>query len=285
MAQVPRTGLFQYLMWGAGAATSDSGLVDGGDLQLDPAVRLRLGIGGTEIRRGGVVVPGGSMTAYITATNESLFAAAFRASYPRGALTALEFEGGMDAYALLYHNAWITDAQINYARGDGLKGTVSWGAMTASYNSTGGSQGEEANSSIEDYEFVIEFEDEEYHVNEVGISVANNVVFETSGNTKTAGFERFPTVRAVGAEALTVAFSTDTPLPIATLGMYTKCQPTDLAISLVGTGCADVVHIDLTDLIASEAATMAFVDASTLGGFAYGFAGSAWNGSLSWSWT
>lgn len=285
MAQVPRTGLFQYLMWGAGAATSDSGLVDGGDLQLDPAVRLRLGIGGTEIRRGGVVVPSGSMTAYITATNESLFAAALRASYPRGDLTELEFEGGMDEFALLYHDAVITDAQINYRRGDGLKGTVNWGAMSVGYNATGGEQGEEAEESIEDYEFVITFEDNEYHVNEVGISIANNVVFETSGNTKAVGFERLPTVRAIGAEQLTVAFSTDVPLPLGTLGMYSKCQPSDLGMVLTGTGCSDVVTLSLTDLIASEAVTMGFVDASTLGGFAYGFAGSAYNGSLAWAWT
>jgi hypothetical protein len=281
---MPHTGLFQYLKFGEGAASTGAGIVDGGDLQLDPQVRVRLGIGGTESRRGGVVVPSGSASMYITATNQELFAAALRDSYPRGDLTALEIEGGTDAWALQYHACWITDAQIDYARGDGLKGTVNWSGMTVGYNGEGSSQPEEANATIEDYEFVVQFEEEEFNVNEVGISIANNCIFETSGNTPTEGFERLPRLRNVGAEDLTVSFSTDDPLPLGALDMYGQCMPTDLEITLVGTGCNDQVTMELTDLMPSDAVTMAFVDASTLGGFAYGFQGSAWNGSLGWAW-
>jgi hypothetical protein len=284
MAQAPRAGLFQYLKWGTGSADTDAGLVNGGDLNLNPDLRQRLGIGGTVSRRGGVVVPEGSMTAYVTHTNQALFAAALRASYPRGALTEHEFEGGMDEFALAYHEAVITDMTLNYTRGEGLQGTLSWGGMTASYNDTGGSQGEEANPTFEDYEFVVEFESNEYYVNECSITLGNNVSFHTSGNTKSAGFERFPTHRTIGAEDLSVSFATDIPLPMSELAMYDQCQADDLEIVLTGTGCAHTLTLTLTDLMLSDAVTMAFVDASTIGGFGYGFVGDAWNGSLDWGW-
>lgn len=285
MPQSPVSGLFQWLKYGTGtSADSATGLVDGGDLNINPDLRKRLGIGGTEIRRGGVVVPMGSASMYVTDTNQALFAAGLRASYPRGALTELEFAGGTDAWQLLYHDAVITDLALDYVRGDGLKGTVNWGAMTPGYSATGSSQAEEANESIEDYEFVITFEDSEYYVNECRIAIANNVEFYTSGNTKAAGFERCPTHRTYGAEILTVGFNTDIPLPIGTLGLYDQDMPTNLGIVLTGTGNDNTITLTLANLAPSEAVAMNMVDHSTIVGWASGFAGSSWAGSLTWGW-
>ena len=286
MAQAPRSGLFQYLKWGAVSANTSAGVVDGGDLNINPDLRVRLGIGGTEIRKGGVVVPMGTATAYITDTNQALFGAAgIRASYPRGALTDYEFEGGLDEFAILYHDAIITDWSINYSRGDGLKGTVNWGALGVGYNATGGSMTEETAESLEDYEFVIEYESNQYYVNELSISGANNVTFLTSGNTKTAGQRRLPTHYVVGAEELTVGLSTDIPLPLSGMNMYEDCIPGNLGIVATGTGCDNTAVITLTNLAPSEAVQMSFVDASTEAGFGYGFRGSSWDGSFAWSWT
>jgi hypothetical protein len=285
MAQGPVSGLFQWLRYGTGAtADQPTGLVDGGDLNLNPDLRKRLGIGGTEVRKGGVVVPMGSASMYVTDTNQALFAAGLRTSYPRGGLTELEFAGGANAFAWLYHDAVITDMTLAYARGDGLKGTVAWGALGFGYNETGGTQAAEAGETLEDYEFVIKFEGDEYYVNAWSASIGNNVSFFTSGNTKVVGAERLPTHRIYGAEEATFAFSTDVPLPLADLGIYELCMPTDLEITLVGTGCDNTMTITVANLAPSEAATMAFVDNSTIVGYAYGFAGSAAAGSLSWLW-
>ena len=286
MAQAPRSGLFQYLKWGASSANTSAGVVDGGDLNINPDLRVRLGIGGTEIRKGGVVVPMGTATAYITDTNQALFGeAGIRASYPRGALTTYEFEGGLAEFAILYSDAVLTDWSITYSRGDGLKGSVNWGALGVGYNATGGSMTEEVNESLEDYEFVIEFEDNQYYVNELAISGANNVTFLTSGNTKAAGQRRLATHYVVGAEELTVGLSTDIPLPLSGMKMYEDCMPGDLGIVATGTGCANSVVITLTDLAPSEAVQMSFVDTSTEVGFGYGFRGSSWGGSFAWNWT
>lgn len=286
MAQAPRSGLFQYLLWGASSANTSAGVVDGGDLNINPDLRVRLGIGGTEIRKGGVVVPMGTATAYITDTNQALFGeAGIRASYPRGDLATYEFEGGLDEFAILYSDAIVTDWSINYSRGDGLKGTVNWGALGVGYNAIGGSMTEETAESLEDYEFVIEYQGEEYYVNELSISGANNVTFLTSGNTKVAGQRRLPTHYVVGAEELTVGLSTDIPLPLSGMKMYEDCMPGDLGIVATGTGCANTAVITLTNLAPSEAVQMSFVDVSTEAGFGYGFRGSSWDGSFAWSWT
>lgn len=290
MAQAEITGLFQWLEFALagyiGTDPSGLGVVDGGNLELPPNTRRRLGIGGTEHRRGGLVIPGGTATFYVTATNEGLLGYCQRASYPRGALTELDFAGGGDGWDVTYTTAVITTWSIDYAQDEGLKATVNWQSLLAEEGETGGTMDAETNQDFEDYEFVCAFEEEEYGVNAFSISGNNNVTFKGAADTKVADTLRFPTHYVYGVEDLTMSLTTDRPIAKADLGLLDDCLPTDLGFVATGTNCiGDVVVLTLTDLAPADPLTFGLVDPNTPAGWGYGFMGSAADGSLGFALT
>lgn len=282
MAQAAINGLFQWLKWGTASADTSIGVLTGGDLATDPDARQRTGAGGTEMRRGGLVKIGGNATFDITATNQGLIAAALRASYPRGALTPVFLAGGADDWALQYDSAWITDASIDYAQGAGLKGSVTWGGLTIA-TCAGSSMGAEANLSLEDYEFVITVEGVEYGVTACGIKIANNVSFSSNANTASAGQKRWPKVRRLGLEVLTLDVTCDTPIPQATLDIWDDLLPANIDAVLVGTNGTDTFTGTLSNL-QPTAPSFGFVDANSAAEWKYGFRGSSVAGSMTWAW-
>lgn len=286
MAQAEITGIFQYLKYGTGvSADTDTGIIDGGDMNINPDTRRRLGIGGTEIRRGGMIVPGGSASMYVTDTNQALNALALRASYPRGALTELEFEGGADAWEIAYHDCVITDASWDYSQGEGFKSTLTWGSYDLpDEGTTGGAQAAETALDFEDYEFVITFGGSEYGVNSASLALTNNVTFKGAADTKLATEKRIPTHFVYGIEELTLGLTTDRPLPSATVGLYDDVMPVNLGVVLVGSNGTNTLTITLTDLIAADPLTFGFVDSNAAVGWSYGFMGKAAAGSMTWGW-
>jgi len=285
MAQAEITGLFQFLDYAlAGYIGSDPvsmGVVDGGNLELPPATRRRLGIGGTEHRRGGLIIPGGTASFYVTDTNWDLLGYAQRASYPRGALAELDFRGGGDGWDVTYTTAVITTWTIDYAQDEGLKAKINWQSLLAEEGDTGGAMDAEGEQDFEDYEFVCEFESEEYGINAFSISGNNNVTFKGAADTKAEDTLRFPTHYVYGVEDLTMSLTTDRPLPAATTGIIRDCLPVDLGFVATGTNCAgDVVVITLADLAPADPLTFGLVDPNTPAGWSYGFMGSAAAGSL-----
>ena len=273
MPQTEGTGLFQFLKWGTESLNGATGLVTGGGLSINPQPRTRLGIGGLAQRRGGLIVPGGSAEMYLSATNSDLIAAAFRASYPRGALTELLIEGGADAWSVSYETAVIQTLGIEYSQDEGLRTNIEWGALFPE-ETTGSTQAAEANTNFEDYEFVITFEEEEYGVTDFSVSLNNNVTWRTDADTKDSGKLRLPTHYIYGVESCEISLTTNRPIPESVLLALADCQPNDLEAFLTGTNCAgDVVELELTNLIAGEN-THGFVDPNTAMQWAYNFEGS-----------
>ena len=286
MAQGEVTGIFQYLKYGTGAsADTATGIIDGGDLNINPDTRVRLGIGGTEIRRGGLIVPAGSASMYVTATNQALCEYAQRASYPRGALTELEFEGGADEWEIKYHDCVLTDLSVDYAQGEGLKATITWGSYDLpDEGTTGGTQAAESALDFEDYEFVITFEGVEYGVSAASLALTNNVTFKGAADTKLATEKRFPTHYVYGLEELTLGITCDRPLPAATLGLYDDVMPEDLGVILIGSNGTNTLTLTLINLIGADPLSFGFVDSNTPVEWSYGFRGKSATGSLTWGW-
>ena len=286
MAQAEVSGIFQYLKYGTGAsADTATGIIDGGDMNINPDTRRRVGIGGTEVRRGGLLVPGGSASMYVTGTNQALNALALRATYPRGALTELEFEGGADEWEIKYHDCVITDASWDYAQGEGFKSTLSWGSKDLpDEGTTGGTQDAEGALTFEDYEFVITFEGVEYGVSAASLALTNNVTFKGAADTKVATEKRLPTHYIYGIEELTLGITTDIPMPSATVGLYDDVMPEDLDVVLIGSNGTNTLTLTLSDLIAADPLTFGFVDSNSPVAWSYGFMGTAATGSLTWGW-
>lgn len=286
MAQTEVTGLFQYLKFAAHPAAPDAaiGLIDGGDVNLDPATRRRLGIGGVELRRGGMTVQEGGAEFYVTDTNQALCAAALRESYPRGALTAYNFEGGADEWTLGHIKCYINTFAFNYARGEGFKATLGWGGEKPYYGTDGGTMTAETNDDFEDWEFAISFGGTEYGITTVGISGNNNGSWDMTGDEGDSGYLRSPRRYVYGAEDLTVAVSAERPLPMGTLNMYMQDQPTDLGLVLTGNNGTNTLTLTLADLTPADPLSFGFVDPNTAAEWTYGFMGSAWGGSLTWGW-
>ena len=261
MAQGEGTGLFQYLKWGTSSATTGTGLVTGGDLTINPQPRKRRGIGGQNIRRGGQIVPSGNAEMYVTKTNFALLNYGMRATYPYGALTSLAIEGGADQWGRAYAGARIEEGGLDYARGEGLKGSVKWGALSVAAAS-GGAQLTETNLDFEDYEFVIELEGAQFGINALSIKWNNNLEWRAGADTKAAGSLRRPTHHIYGPEDLTVELTADRPFTDATLTLLTDLMASDLGITAVGDNGTDTCTITLVNLIAGEN-SHGFVDPTT----------------------
>ncbi len=293
MAQLVRTGLFQFLKWDdyttpKGYATT--GVVDGGNLTIEPGTRKRIGISGAEVRKGGVITPAGSATFYITATNVDILTDyGLRASYPRGVLKPINFQGGLDEFYWTYTGALIGSFTIDWAVGEGIKSTIDWQSLNIKEETAPAVTvfNTETNEGFEDYEFAITFGGISYSVQSLSISVNNNVSVHSSGDDKTANTKRFPERLIYGAEELTVSLTTALPIPHSVLGTYIDCQPDNLGAVLTGTNaCKDeTLTITLTNLMQSDASSMGFVDHATAASFDYGFIGSSEAGSLAISYT
>jgi hypothetical protein len=283
MAQEPITGLWQWLHWGTASADTPVGVLTGGALPLNPDARSRMGSGGNIMRRGGVVQIGGNATFDVTATNQGLVAAGFRASYPRGALTEVYIAGGADQWGVQHDAAWITQGSINYSQGQGLQASVTWGGLAYATHA-GDEMDPEANLSLEDYEFVVSFEGAEYGVTAVTINVSNNCSFKNNANPKAAGQKRWPNVRRYGAEVVTVDLTTDIPLPQATLDLAEDLLPSNLGMVLTGTNGTDSLVVTLTSLQPNNE-DFGFVDANSDVAWTYGFNGNSRAGCVDWAWS
>lgn len=283
MAQKQLTGLFQWLKFGTSSADTGTGILTGGALNLDAQVRRRIGVGGNERRRGGVVVPGGSATFLLSATNIALLQAGLRASYPRGALTALEIEGGADVWARAYSDAIITTASIAYERDSAVTATVNWQSLDVD-TGTGSSQPAETNDVFEDYEAIIAggtyMGSDEYSVNGLTIDWDNQVSFYSNANTKATGSVRKPQFYVYGTEQLSVRLTTDVPIDDSVLDGWADCLPINLDLALVSENCAgNTLAIALSNL-AFATDEHSFQGVETLAGWQYTFQGSAYAGSL-----
>jgi hypothetical protein len=284
MAQGHVTGLMQYLLWGVSTPTSGTGVVSGGDLSVDPDARQRQGIGGQEIRRGGLCKFGGKADLYVTALNQALCAYGLRASYPSGALTVLQLEGGADEWGRQYTDALITDLGLDFAQGEGFKASLGWGSLGIAASS-GGAMVAETNLDLEDYEWVVSFGGTEYSVQAFGIKVNNNVTFKSAADTKTANQKRWPQWANTGAEELTVDLTTELPLPAATLDLWEDLLPSNLGAVMTGSNGTNTLALTLTNLQPSGPESFGLVDSNTPVQWKYAFRGSSYSGSLAWAWS
>lgn len=283
MAQSQITGLFQYLLWGTVTPTSGTGVITGGDLSVNPDARQRLGIGGQEIRRGGLCSFAGQAELLVSEQNQALVALGLRASYPRGALTSFMIEGGADEWGRQYTSAVMEELRLTYAQGEAFKAGLSWGALGIAATS-GNTQAAETNLDFEDYDFTVLVLGAEYSVQSFNVSVNNGVMWRTSGDAKTATQKRWPQYYLMGPEVLTCELTTAIPLPSATLDFWDDTLPSNLTASLTGSNGINTLTLSLTNLQPAGAERMGFVGNETEVGWTYSFRGSSASGSLSWGW-
>jgi hypothetical protein len=286
MPQAETSGLFQYLKWGTSAADKGFDVQTGGDLTNDPDFRRRIGVGGTEIRRGGLIKIGGKADFEIGPSNADLVGYGFRGSYPRGALQALKFEGGADAWGVAYPAAYITDGSIDYSQGGGLKCSLSWGGLTLPTRTAGSTIIAAVAGGFEDYQCDVTIGGGSYSVESFAIKWTNNVSFHGSGTAGVAGSLRAPKFVLFGVEELTVDVSTFKPIPGTVDDVLYDCLAADLALGLTAEGCeGDELTIALTNMMMSGPEGMGFVDSNSPVSWKYAFAGSALTGSLAWTYT
>lgn len=278
MAQKIATGLFQFCEYTIGEAAVTTGVQTGGDLTINPQPRQRNGIGGTSIRRGGLIVPSGNAEFYLTATNLTLLTAGLRASYPKGALTGLDISGGMNAWSRDYGGAVIEEFGLNYSRDEGLKANVKWGALSVA-EGAGGTQAAVTDLDFEDHDFTITVGGKSIGVSNVEIKGKNNVSWRSNGDAKVAGSIRMPTHCVYGLEELTVDITADLPFAIADLGLLEDDLPDNLGCVLTGSNGVSVCTITLTNLMPGEN-SHGYVDANTAADYKQSFIGDPAAGSL-----
>jgi hypothetical protein len=273
MAQSEGTGLFQFLKWGSGSsADTGTGIITGGSVGVSAEPRVRTGIGGVSVRRGGLITPRGSADMYVTGGNAGLIAEAFRDSYPRGDLSKLVIEGGADEWSLAYSTALIETLSFTYSQGEGLRASIAWGALEVDEGS-GSSQIADSSPDFEDYEFTCKIGGAEYGVTDFTCAIDNHISWLTAADTKTAGKKRLPTHAVVGAETSTASITTSVPILKAALGWLADC-PTEASIVLDGTNCSgDQVTVTLTNLMVGDI-DHSFVDGDSPYGWDYSFVGS-----------
>jgi len=282
MAQTEVSGLFQWLKFGTAAADTGTGVVDGGDLRLNPNLRSRFGIGGQQTRKGGVVDGGGAASFYITNTNVTLAQALLRASYPRGAITELELEGGADEWAIDYSTCPLVSGRIYQPRDDAFRADVVWGSQTPAAGS-GSSAIAEGAVGIDDYEWTCEFEEDEYGILDFAIDINNNVTFGRSKDTVAASSKRLSNYYIYGVENLSVQMTCGRPLPIGTLGTIADELATDLGALFTGVGPDYTATLTLTNLAQSDFGH-SWVDNNSQVLWTYTFTGDGQNGSLDFDW-
>ena len=285
MAQLETTGLWQWAAWGDAdsSPSASSGVVTGGDLALNPNLREYLGIGGQHMRRGGIVAAEPSITTILSASTQGLVDYALRSAYPRGALTAMRVIGGADNWGMDYNNAYINTLGLSCSADGNAVLSVAWAAMIPGVGS-GGAQAAETALSMEDWQWVVEFEDNEYGVREWGFELGNNVTLGRSMDTVAPGARRLPNYALLGVEDLTVTLATGRPIPLATTGAISDALPTDLAMTLTGINETDTCVVTLTDLALTNAGAP-FVGANDQVLWPYEFKGNSQDGSLDWSWS
>lgn len=284
--QEPRSGLFQWLVWGpADPPTSGFGVVSGGDLSANPQGRRRVGIGGNEHRRGGLNEYQGSATFNVSESNQELIGKGLRATYPRGALDPLYIAGGADDFDRYYQRAYLTEVSLEYSQNEALRATVAWGALDWADDFPGSKvMPAEDKDDFEDYEFICLFEGQEYHVQAFSLRWTNNFGFHGSGNTK-VGLKRDPQFVIYGYEDLSFGLTTAEPIPLTTTSFYADCPPDNLGSILTGTNCdGKVLTLTLSRLMMNAPEVFGLKGPNDLIDYGYGFFGSAALGSLNWGW-
>jgi len=250
MPQAPVTGIFEDFAWDATAASPavpahGLSILTGGDTSIDADGRDRTGTSGRVIGKGGVLKLGGSADFYMTVQEDDLIQAAFRATYPRGALDPMMFWGGTDAWGLLYRNAVVDTLGITYAEREGLKASLAYSSLDVEEYTTGIYGGVPA-ENFEEWEFVVTINIVEYHVVGFGANLTNNVSYRRSGNTPPT-IVRAPNIRYMGIEEVSGDITMAVPVPLATSGLIAAPLPHNHAMNLIGTnGVGDTCEIDIT---------------------------------------
>ncbi len=287
MPQEELTGLFQFLHWGAnelGPAATSCGIVDGGDIPTNTDPRIRQGIGGNNIRRGGLVKPGGTGSFYLTDTNQGLVEYGIRPAYPRGVLPAFSMHGGSDQWDRFYETYLMNEWGLSYSEGEGLKADITWGALTMVPGLGGGSMADEIADDFEDYEGVISIDAVEYGIQSMDLRVNNNILWKTAADTKVPGFIRQPLFALWGREDLTVSFTLGRPIPYASMGLVADDLIINIGAIATFTNLTNTFTLIFQNLM-TENEGFGFVDANTQAGWPIDFIGDSRNGSIaSWGW-
>jgi len=282
MAQLETSGMFQYLKGGLLTPDTGFGLVNSGGLDVNPDPRRRTGIGGNELRKGGLIATEFNTTFYVTATNQAFVGYGLRATYPRSEPAVFQAEGGTDEWGLQYVDCMIGEGSLEYSQGEGLRCAISARSMDIG-ETNGGDMPEETNDDFEDYEFTLAVGEDYYGITALSVKWNNKVRYSSSGDPKAAGSRRKPLVRRVGLEELTVDLTTGRPLPTAMLALWGDHLPNDLTITAVGDNDTNQVTLPLTRLQPGKKGH-GLVDADSDAEWKYSFKGSSRSGSLAWQW-
>ena len=285
MAQEPTTGLFQWFKIGTSAANAGLGLITGGDMSSNPGTKRILGVGGTEVRVGGMLTLGASVTVAVGGDNQEYIAGGFRASYPRGALTKYKLAGGTDAWGRAYADAVVLDGSLSYKQDSQLSATLNYGAVSIA-EAAGSTMPAMAEDILMDWQVAVEIEGVDYMVKSLDLKWNNNVAFKKAGKAKVAGTMRTPDYMTVGIEDLSVDLVLAKPIPTSVDSVLYDCLADDLTIILTATSCnGDALELTLDNLMQQGDNRHSLVDPNTDAEWPYSFMGSSYAGSMTWEWT
>ena len=294
---MPRLGILQWAKWGLTApATVGFGILPGAECFEDPDVRIRTGGGGLLAAKGGLWAGGVSAAYYVSGTNESLAATAFRASYPRGALTPVCISVGDEAAGKQFSSCYTSGltcawrASSDEGGGGPLVAKQTFRALWVD-DVAGSAMIAEPNLDFEDYECVVTLPlglggKAEAKASSVVIEVANVVVGYQSGDTKATGYERFPETLLVGQEMVRVRVRALERL--AEMGTTVRAAVMDLqqSVGLVFTNSAgNALSLSLGSMVCTADGNEV-VGSNKMVEYEYGFGmAQAAVGTLSWLYT
>ena len=197
------TGAVQYVLTGASYDTAVA-IVSGGSWGEDANVATREGIGGV-----GVIVPGLQMYRasfdVVPVDANCLLDKVLRASYPAGALTAVQLELGDDELGI-QDGGWLVDA-CEFAMSVEEPLSISYDVVTPSKVTKTSGAGEvgfpgyiPGDTTVEWYNGDVTIGGSSYDCRAITGRVRNNLMPRPTLDTKTSGSRRYPEALDVGPE-------------------------------------------------------------------------------------
>jgi hypothetical protein len=215
-------GQGQYLDWGTGSSTSASvGLVVGGDAPgaPDSPINHREGIYAQDVMAGGMLEYNRSFDFLPRGTNDAtLIGYALRSSFTAPTLTDLCFEGGhASEHGWKHTGCKIDEIELTQAVGDALQCSLTYQGTGGTRQDSPSPQSAETGKTYEWFKSDVAIDAGNYDVQEITVTVANNLEVYSDLDSKSENSERKPTGIKVGSEVVTCSLVMLTPANHSTL--------------------------------------------------------------------
>ena len=250
------TGFVQFFEWDEadGGAYGSSGLVLGGGLGLNSPDNRRPGIGAQAAWSAGGIDARVSPEVGVTAASKPLILHAVRASYPAGALQALDLRVGTAQYDWLLEDAVINSLRLSGAPEDPLRATFDIVALLATEAAAGGEEAA-VGTLLDWYHGSVLFGADPYDCRSFQAELNNNVTPRFNLDAKTPTAARFPGVLSLGDELVTLRLNLGEKLAYDVLA---DTPARNVAVTIEYTDGVTTVTLAFTDMAVTGGLAMPF---------------------------